>query len=211
MASNLANNRENFKRELCFKTIIRFSIIACCLVVTLCSKKAFWVNRNGRGAQAVVRRVRRPWPRRSNDSGYQHKKWYTSDQWLILWTHGQKQQSHTLNQGCKFELKLEKSRLFCRTRKNSMSTKRKRLSKSRLSIFVSLISKNLIFLPNLNSKKLNWFLMFDWVKTWIFSKIERNFNICIKLAELRTKIKNSPRPQVRNLNCQSPHVHNFFR
>ena len=37
-------------------------------------------------------------------------------------------------------------------------------------------------------------------------KIVRNFNICIKLAELRTKIKNSPQPQVRNLNCQSPQV-----
>ena len=38
-----------------------------------------------------------------------------------------------------------------------------------------------------------------------------NFNICIKLAELRTKIKNSPQPQVRNLSCQSPQVRNFVR
>ena len=36
--------------------------------------------------------------------------------------------------------------------------------------------------------------------------MERNFNICIKLAELRTKIKNYAQPQVRNLNCQSPQV-----
>ena len=42
--------------------------------------------------------------------------------WLILWTHGKKQQSHTLNQGCKFELKLKKSRLFCRTRKKSFDS-----------------------------------------------------------------------------------------
>ena len=34
----------------------------------------------------------------------------------------------------------------------------------------------------------------------------KNFNVCIKLAELRTKIKNSLQPQVRNLNCQSPQV-----
>ena len=33
-------------------------------------------------------------------------------------------------QGCQFELKLQKSRLFCQTRKNSMSTKRKRLSRN---------------------------------------------------------------------------------
>ena len=37
-------------------------------------------------------------------------------------------------------------------------------------------------------------------------KIVRNFNSCIKLAELRTKIKNSPQPQVRNLHCLSPQV-----
>ena len=41
-------------------------------------------------------------------------------QWLILLTYGKKQQSHTLNQGCKFELKPQKSRLSCRTRKNSV-------------------------------------------------------------------------------------------
>ena len=35
---------------------------------------------------------------------------------------------------------------------------------------------------------------------------EKNFNLCIKLAELRTKIKNSPQPQIRILNCQSPQV-----
>ena len=28
--------------------------------------------------------------------------------------------------------------------------------------------------------------------------------ICVKLAELRTKIENCPQPQVRNLNNQSP-------
>ena len=28
-------------------------------------------------------------------------------QWLILWTHGKKQQSHPLNQGWEFELKRE--------------------------------------------------------------------------------------------------------
>ena len=33
-----------------------------------------------------------------------------------------KQQSHTLNQGCKFELKPKKSRLFCRTRENSVDS-----------------------------------------------------------------------------------------
>ena len=33
-----------------------------------------------------------------------------------------KQQSHTLNQGCKFELNLKKSRLFYRTRKNSVDS-----------------------------------------------------------------------------------------
>ena len=48
-----------------------------------------------------------------------------------------KQLSHTLNQGCKLELKLEKSRLFCRTRKNSMSTKRKRLSRKADLVFLS--------------------------------------------------------------------------
>ena len=48
--------------------------------------------------------------------------------------------------------------------------------------------------------------MFDWVKHEYFAKTARNFNICIKLAELRTKIKNSPQQQVRNLNCQSPQV-----
>ena len=53
--------------------------------------------------------------------------------------------------------------------------------------------------------------MFDLIKHEYFTKIERAFNICIKLAELRTKIKNSPQPQVHNLNCQSPHVRNFFR
>ena len=35
-------------------------------------------------------------------------------------THGKKQQSDTLNQGCKFELKPQKSRLLCRTRENSV-------------------------------------------------------------------------------------------
>ena len=48
--------------------------------------------------------------------------------------------------------------------------------------------------------------MFDWVKHEYFTKIVKNFNICIKLAELRTKIKNSPQPQVCNLNCQSSQV-----
>ena len=53
--------------------------------------------------------------------------------------------------------------------------------------------------------------MFDWLKQKYFTKVERNFNICKKLAELRTKITNSPQPQVRNLNCHSPQVRNFFR
>ena len=48
--------------------------------------------------------------------------------------------------------------------------------------------------------------MFDWVKTWIFYENRKNFYICIKLAELQAKIKNSPQPLVRNLNCQSPQV-----
>ena len=102
-----------------------------CLVVRWCSKEAFGVNRNGRGGtQAVIWGVRRPWPRRSDGTGW------LIHQWLILWTHGKKQQSHTMNQGCKFEFKLEKSRLFCRTRKNSMS-KRKRLSQKADLVFLS--------------------------------------------------------------------------
>ena len=48
-----------------------------------------------------------------------------------------KQPSHTLNQGCKFELKLKKSQLFCQIRKNSMSTKRKRLSRKADLVFLS--------------------------------------------------------------------------
>ena len=48
-----------------------------------------------------------------------------------------KQQSYTLNKGCQIELKLEKSRLLCRTRKNSMSTKRKRLSRIADLVFLS--------------------------------------------------------------------------
>ena len=43
--------------------------------------------------------------------------------------------------------------------------------------------------------------MVEWVKTWIFYENRKEFNICIKLAKLRTKIKNSPQPQDRNLNC----------
>ena len=34
VARNFANNRENFKRELCLNIIILFSIIVGCLVVT---------------------------------------------------------------------------------------------------------------------------------------------------------------------------------
>ena len=90
--------------------------------------------------------------------------------------------------------------------KQHVNKKKAIKSKSRPSIYVSLNSNNLIFLPNLNSKKLNSFLMFDWVKTWIFYENRKNFYICIKLAELWTKIKNSPQPQVRNLSCQSPQV-----
>ena len=58
-------------------------------------------------------------------------------QWLILCTHGKKQQSHTgtLNQGCKFELKLKKSQLFCRTRKNSMSIEKKQLGRKAELVF----------------------------------------------------------------------------
>ena len=44
--------------------------------------------------------------------------------------------------------------------------------------------------------------MFDWLKHKYFTKMEKNFNICMKLAELRAKIKNSSQPQVRSLNCQ---------
>ena len=58
-------------------------------------------------------------------------------QWLIFYTKGKNQQNHTLNQGCEFKLKLEKSRLFCQTRKNSMSTKRKRLSQKAQLVFLS--------------------------------------------------------------------------
>ena len=117
MDSNFANNQENFKRESCLKIIIPFSIIACCLVVTRCSKKAFWMNQNG-GAQAVSREGRHPWPHRSDGTGYQYKKWYLSGKFCKLTV--KKEQSHTLNQGCKFELKPEKSRLFCRTRESSV-------------------------------------------------------------------------------------------
>ena len=60
MASNFAKNWENFKRELCLNVIIPFPIIACCFVVTWCSKNVFLVNRNGRGAQAIVWRARPP-------------------------------------------------------------------------------------------------------------------------------------------------------
>ena len=74
MASNFANNRENFKRESCLKIIITFSIIACCLVVTRCTKKApKSLNEPKWGAQAVVREERRPWSHRSDGTGYQYK------------------------------------------------------------------------------------------------------------------------------------------
>ena len=53
------------------------------------------MNQNG-GAQAVIRGGRRPWPHRSDGTGYQYKKMIP--QWPILGTHGKKQQSHTLNQ-----------------------------------------------------------------------------------------------------------------
>ena len=36
--------------------------------------------------------------------------------------------------------------------------------------------------------------MFDWLKHKYFTKMERNFNICMKLAEMRAKTKNSPQP-----------------
>ena len=78
------------------------------------------LNESKWGAQAVVRGGRRPWPHRSDGTGYQYKKMIP--QWLILGTHGKKQQSHTSNQSCKFELKPKKSRLFCRTRENSVDS-----------------------------------------------------------------------------------------
>ena len=127
MASNFANNRENFKQESCLRIIIPFSIIACCLVVTWCFKKAFWMNRN-RGALAVVRGGRRSRSLRSDGTPGPTVATALATstkmipQWLILWTHGKIQQSHTLNQGCKFEPKLKKSRLFCQTRKNSVDS-----------------------------------------------------------------------------------------
>ena len=43
----LEKNRKNYKWELSLNVIIPFSIIACCLVVTWCSKNVFWINRNG--------------------------------------------------------------------------------------------------------------------------------------------------------------------
>ena len=111
-------------------------------------------------------------------------------------------------QFCKQSRKLQTR--ICRTRKNSMSTKRKRLSrKADLAFLLAWTKKNLILLPNLNSKRLNCFSCLTGSKHKYFTKIERIFNICIKLAELRTKIKNSPQPQVRNLNCQSPQVRNL--
>ena len=112
MASNFANNRENFKRESCLKLIIPFFIIACCLVVTRCSEKAFWMNQNG-GAQAVVRRGRRPWPHRSDGTGYQYKKWYLSGKFCkltvknnkaILWTRAAKSNLNPKKVGCFAEL-----------------------------------------------------------------------------------------------------------
>ena len=44
--------------------------------------------------------------------------------------------------------------------------------------------------------------MLDKLKRKYFGKLENNFNICKKVAEFRTKIKNSPQPQVRHLSCQ---------
>ena len=60
-----------------------------------------------------------------------------SDKPVANFVNSSKKQSHTLNQGFKFELKLEKSRLFCRTRKNNVSTKRKQLSRKADLIFLS--------------------------------------------------------------------------
>ena len=61
-------------------------------------------------------------------------------------------------------------------------------------------------MPNVNWKRLNCFSCLTGSRHKYFTKIERIFNICKKLAKLRTKIENSPQPQVRNLNCQSPQV-----
>ena len=52
MASKFAENRENFKRELCLNVMFPFSIFVCCLAAW-CSKNVLWVNRNGGHKQSL--------------------------------------------------------------------------------------------------------------------------------------------------------------
>ena len=44
-----------------FERYLFFSIIVCCFVVTRRSKDVFWANRNGGGAQAVIREGTAPY------------------------------------------------------------------------------------------------------------------------------------------------------
>ena len=44
-------------------------------------------------------------------------------------------------------------------------------------------------------------VILDWLKAQIFYKIRKQFQYLKKIVELQTKVKSSPQPQVRNLNC----------
>ena len=53
--------------------------------------------------------------------------------------------------------------------------KKKKAIKSKSSVFVRLNSKKLGVFAELELQKLNWIVMFDWVKTWIFYKNRKEF------------------------------------
>ena len=162
-ASNCAYNRENFKRELCLKIINSFSIIACRLVVTRCSKNASWINRNGGHKQLLGDGTAPLGPTVATALATNTNNDTTVTNFVNLRLKNNKAAFWT--RAAKSNLNSKKVGFVPNSKKPHVNKQKAINSKSRLSSFVSPNSKNSIFLPNLNSKKLNWFLMFGWAKT----------------------------------------------